>query len=113
MRQAATLLASVALLCIGAWGVLGQRNMIKICIGLTLMESAVILMLVALSWRPDAAAPILESGLESYTDPLPQALALTAIVIGAALTALALTLTVRVHQRFGTVDLNEIREKLR
>ncbi len=113
MRQPAAILAAVFLLCIGARGVLGHRNMIKICVSLTIMETAVILLLVALAWQPDAAAPILDPRVDQYVDPLPHALALTAIVIGAAVTALALALTVRVYQRFGTVDLSAVRKQLR
>ena len=113
MRQEAAIVAGVALLCIGIRGVLGSRNMIRICVGLSIMETAAILLIVALAWRPDAAAPILAPGLDRYVDPLPHALALTAIVIGAAVTALALALTVLVYRRFGTVDLAEVRRRLR
>lgn len=112
MRQVATLVTAVVILCLGAQAVLTRRNMVRICLGLSLMETAAILMVVTLAWNPGATAPILMPGTDSYVDPLPHALALTAIVIGASITALALALVVRVHRSVGTVNLEEVQRVL-
>lgn len=97
MIQEATYVAAVAVFSVGAYCVLTKRNLVKICIGLSIMETAVILIVVAMAYRPDSSVPIIEAGIERYVDPLPHALALTAIVIGAGVTAIALSLTVLIY----------------
>ena len=93
---------------IGILGLIIHRNMIQICVSLSVMESAIIIVLVALSYVPEAMAPILQGSSGPFTDPLPQALALTAIVIGAGILAIALSLTVAIYRTFGTTDLQVI-----
>ena len=105
MMQQATYIAAAIVFGIGLFGVLTQRDMIKICVSLSVMESSLIMTLVALAWLPDGTAPILVEGASVYVDPLPHALALTAIVIGAGVLSVALALTVLVHRRHGTTDI--------
>ena len=57
----------------------------------------------------DGSAPILADGFTSYSNPLPHVLMLTAIVVGVATTALALALTVRINEAYGTIEEDEIR----
>ena len=64
--------------------------------------------LVALAYLPGGAAPILDGGTSVYVDPLPHALALTAIVIGAGVLSVALALTVVIHRRYGTTDIGVV-----
>jgi multicomponent Na+:H+ antiporter subunit C len=105
---------------IGLYCALTKRNIIKIVIGLTVMEYSVNLFLVLIGYRKaasigDASAPILEKGmsifefLETSVDPLPQALVLTSIVIGLGVTALAIAICIRLYQRYGTFDISEMR----
>jgi len=100
---------------VGLYGVLSQKNLIKIIIGLGIMEYAVNIFLIMVGYRKDGKAPIMESGtgldkfLSGAVDPLPQAMVLTAIVINLAVLALAIAIAMRLYQKYGTYDITEIR----
>lgn len=96
---------------IGLYGVMVKRNLIKIVIGLCIMEYAVNLFFAVIGYRKGATAPIITRGFEKadFVDPLPQALVLTAIVIGLATTALLVAICVRIYQKHATFDVREIR----
>jgi len=113
MIEEANLAAALLVLAIGAFGLLARRNLIKICLALSLMETAVILLVVAMAYEPGVAAPILDAGVSRYADPLPHALALTAIVIAAAMNAIGLALAVRIHHTLGTLRIDEVQRRLR
>lgn len=99
------------LFAIGLYGVLVKRNLIKIIIGLIIMEYAIFLLFAIIGYRKGGTAPIITQGFENaiFVDPLPQALVLTAIVIGLATTALIVSIAVRIYQKYGTFDIREIR----
>ena len=88
--------------------VLTEKNLIKVIAGINIFESALVLLLVLISYRDYGTAPILDQSYEVVVDPIPQALALTAIVIGASTTALMLALTIKLYKKYGTVDIDEI-----
>jgi len=104
-----------ALFLIGLYCVLTKKNTVKIVVGLGVMEYATNLFLVLLGYRKDGVAPILDRAtdplefLARSVDPLPQALVLTAIVIGLGVTAMAITLCIRLYEKYGTFDISEIR----
>ncbi len=105
-------LSIVLLFCIGLWAVLGGRNLIRKIIGLSLLNSAVVILFV-LGGRIGAdAAPILtkSGGGAVVVDPVPQALMLTAIVVGLSISAVALILAVKIHRAYGTLDIEAIEE---
>ena len=105
-------LLSCLLFAIGLYGVLVKRNLIKIIIGLTIMEYATFLFFAVIGYVKEGKPPIIIKGLEEgvvLVDPLPQALVLTAIVIGLATTALIVSIAVRIYERYGTFDVREIR----
>lgn len=85
------------LLILGIWGMLTQKNLFKMVIGFTVMDSGIHLIIVSLGYIKDKTAPILDSAVNlkdaaaQVVDPIPSALVLTAIVIGLAVTALMLT----------------------
>jgi multisubunit Na+/H+ antiporter MnhC subunit len=99
------------LFCIGLYCVLRKRNIIKIIIGLGIIEYAVNLFFVLIGYRIHGRAPILakEQEILNMVDPLPQALVLTAIVIGLATTALMVAIAIRIYEKFGTFDITKIR----
>ena len=104
---------AIGLVLIGIYAMIAQHNLMRAILGLVIVESGVNLFLVAVGFRNDAAAPIIEPGVTSaMVDPLPQALVLTAIVIGFGVLALALALLVKVHQTSGTLDTREISRSL-
>lgn len=103
----------LALFLLGVWGLVRQDNLIKNVIALNLVSSALVILFVWLGSLSGSAAPILVEKAAEVVDPLPQALMLTAIVIGICLTALALLLAVRIHRSYGTLDIRRIERILR
>ena len=100
---------------IGLYCAVVKKNMVKIVIGIVIMEYAVNIFLIMLGYRHDGVAPILERGavaetvLQRAVDPLPQALVLTSIVISLATLALMIAVCLRVYGKYGTFDTTEIR----
>ena len=104
---------SIVLLLIGLYGLMAKRNLIKKIIGLYILDGGVILYFVSVGYRSDASAPILEKGVEMVVvDPIPQALMLTAIVIGICVTALALSIAVKIYEKYQTLDVEELKRNL-
>lgn len=116
----ANYLASAALFCIGLHAVLARRNMIKMVMGLSLMEGSTYLFMISLSYRAGSTAPVLLNpppGQSTSTlahgnvaDPVLQNFCLTAVVIGVAVTAVFLSVVVRIAQHYRTLDSDRVRE---
>jgi len=107
---------------IGLYCAVVKKNLVKIVIGLAIMEYAVNLFLIMLGYRAGGTAPIigrgdLEAGaqrvadhfINSAVDPLPQALVLTSIVISLGSLALLISICIRLYGKYGTFDITEIR----
>ncbi len=106
-------ITSVLVILIGMYAVLVKRNIIKIVIGLSVIDSGVHLLLIAIGYFNNGTAPIFsKAGLtpDKMVDPVPQALVLTSIVIGLAVTAVALSLVIRLYDHHKTLDINKIRK---
>jgi len=100
----------VVLTFIGIVTVLMKRNLIKILLGINILESAVNLFLVSLGYRVGGVAPIFTlAPSELMVLPTPQALTLTSIVIGVATSALVLSFAMVLKKKYGTVDIDKIR----
>ena len=103
-------IAVVALILIGLYALVFKRNLIKMVIGITLIESGVNLFLITLGYRKESIAPIYTSspgGIMAF--PVPQALTLTSIVIGVAVIALMLSLVMHIYRHYGTLDARKVR----
>ncbi|MFO7976192.1 MAG: sodium:proton antiporter [Candidatus Hydrogenedentota bacterium] len=104
----------IVLFSLGIYCVLVKRNIIKIVLGIAIAEYAVNLFFILASYRVGGAVPIFEPGSRldapPMVDPLPQALVLTAIVIGLATTALTAAIAMRIYDKYGTYDIDEIKE---
>jgi len=103
-------IAVIGLILVGLIAVVFKRNLIKIVIGITLIESGVNLFLITLGYRENSIAPIYTSspgGLMSL--PVPQALTLTSIVIGVAVLALMISFIVHIYRHYNTLDASKIR----
>ncbi|OYT59495.1 cation:proton antiporter [Euryarchaeota archaeon ex4484_178] len=95
---------------IGLYAALFKRNLIKIVIGVSLIESGVNLFLVSLGYREGGIAPIYTNAPSTYMVlPTPQALTLTSIVIGVATTAMLLAFCVVIYRYYGTLDSKKVR----
>jgi len=105
-------LLTLILFCVGIYGLLSKRNMIKMIMGLIIVENAVNLFFILVGYRRNGRAPILspDALITQMVDPIPQALVLTAIVIGLATTALLIALAMRLYGKYGTYDIAKIRE---
>ncbi|MCD6117210.1 NADH-quinone oxidoreductase subunit K [bacterium] len=103
---------AVVLFAIGLYGVIVKRNLIKIIISLMIMEYAINLFLALIGYRTGGVPPIVDIGNQHalYVDPLPQALVLTAIVIGLGTTALLVSFAVRIFEKYDTFDVRKIRK---
>jgi len=108
-------LAVILLIAVGMYAVVFKRNLIKIAIGITVVESGVNLFLITLGYREGGVAPIytnLPPGVVipgGMVLPIPQALTLTSIVIGVAILALMLSFIIRIYQYYGTLDSRKVR----
>jgi multicomponent Na+:H+ antiporter subunit C len=107
-------IGAFGLVLIGLYIILVKRNLIKVIIGLGILDTGVNLFLISVGYITKGTAPIFsKTGIDSerMVDPVPQALVLTAIVIGVAVLALALSLAIRLYQNYGTLNLRKIREQ--
>ncbi|KPU63966.1 monovalent cation/H+ antiporter subunit C [Thermococcus sp. EP1] len=103
--------ASIALILIGFYAILAKRNILKMLVGLSIMETGVNLLLISVGYVSGKSAPILTEGVtpNNAVDPIPQALVLTAIVIGVATTAMALSVVINLYEKYKTLNVEEIR----
>ena len=101
-----------ALFCIGLYGVLRKRNLVKIIISLGIIEYSMNLFFILLGYRYHGRSPIeaQTQDIMNMVDPLPQALVLTSIVIGLAVTALIISIAIRIYEKYGTFDITKIRK---
>jgi multicomponent Na+:H+ antiporter subunit C len=107
---------SVYLLClvlfsIGVYCVLRKRNLIKIIIGIGIIEYAVNLFFVLLGYRSQGRAPIFsrDQAVSNMVDPLPQAMVMATMVIALPVVVIAVSLAVRIYEKYGTFDITKIR----
>ena len=95
----------------GLYGVITRRNLIKIAVSLSIMEISIFLFFALIGYVDGGIAPIVDPAdpVKTYVDPLPQALVLTAIVIGLATTAMMMAIIIRLYRKYGTFDIREIK----
>lgn len=101
---------------IGFSNLLLQRNLIKKIIGLNIMDTAMYLFLALKGYIEGRKAPVVVDGVQSveaYVNPIPSGLVLTGIVVSVSVTALMLSLTIRLYRRYRTLDLDEITTRLK
>ena len=98
------------ILIVGLYAVISKTNLIKKLIGLSIFQSAVFLMYITMDKVEGGTAPIIQAGVEDqiFSNPLPQVLILTAIVVGVSTLALGLAMVVRINECYGTIEENEI-----
>ena len=99
------------LLMIGFYAVIAKRNLVKKLIGLSLFQASVFLLYITMGKVDGGTAPIFSStGNAIFSNPLPQVLILTAIVVGISTTALGLGIVVRLKEEYGSIEEHEIQE---
>lgn len=105
------IILSFIILLIGLYGLATGKTVIKSIICLSIIQTAIVFLLLGLSYLSEASVPILTEDTIVMVDPLPQALMITTIVIGAAITALALSFSIKIFQKFGTLNWHELMRK--
>ncbi len=107
---------AIMLFGIGFTMLLFQRNLIKKLIGMNIMDTGVFLFLASMGFIEGRKAPIITDGIQSaqaYINPVPAGLVLTGIVVSVSVTAIMLSLSVRLYKRYHTLELDEIYEMSR
>lgn len=108
-------IVSVIFFVIGFANLLLHPNLIKKIIGFNIMDSGTYLFLADMGYIKGRVAPIIVDGVQSssaYINPIPSGLVLTGIVVSVSVTALMLSLTIRLYKRYGTLNLDEISTRL-
>jgi len=114
--SAIVLCSGLGLILIGLWGMLTQRNIIRMIIGFSLLDTGIHMVMIAIGYVTGGTAPIIDATVPAaeaatrVVDPLPSALVLTAIVIGLGVTAVMLSFAVRIYQTRRTLNIDECTE---
>jgi len=108
-----SVIAGFLLLIVGLWGIISQKNIIKMIISFSIIDTSIHLLLVAIGYIRNRTAPIIDSAVnkseavDRITDPVPQALVLTAIVIGVGITALLLTYALKLFRQNRSLEIDQ------
>ena len=102
------------ILSVGLYAVISKTNLIKKLIGLSIFQSAVFLMYITMDKVEGGTAPIIQAGVtdQIFSNPVPQVLILTAIVVGVSTLALGLAIIVRISECYGTIEEQEILDEM-
>ena len=98
----------IILMMLGLYIVVSRGNLVKKIVGLNIFQTSVFLLYISLGKVSGGTAPILTGKPETFSNPLPHVLILTAIVVGIATTALGLALVVRIRESYGTIEEDDI-----
>ena len=104
-------LTAVLLFSIGFCMLLFSRNLIKKVIGLDIMDTGVFLLLASRGYITGRTVPIIVDGvttMERYINPIPAGLVLTGIVVSVSVSALMLSLTVRIYRTYRTLNVDQL-----
>lgn len=106
---------AIILMLIGLYALIAKQNLVKKLIGLNIFQTAIFLFYISLGEVRGGTAPIyLPEGVDAlYVNPLPHVLILTAIVVGVSVTAVGLSLIVRIHEEYGDIDEADLVQELR
>ena len=112
----------ILLMMIGFHAMTGKTNLVKKVVGMNIFQWSIILFIVSLAAKQGATIPIVLGSHDhevvpiveasQYVNPLPHVLMLTAIVVGLATTGVALALLLRIYKRYGTLEEDELLEKI-
>ena len=97
------------LIVIGLAIIVLKKNLIKIVIGMGILDSGINLLLISIGYRVNGTAPIFSDNSTYFVDPIPQALTLTSIVIGACVTTLALSIVIKINKHYNSIESDDIR----
>lgn len=99
------------IMAVAVYGLIVSDNLIRKVMCLNIIESTVILTFLTTGFAEEYVAPIIDETTRNYVDPIPQALMLTAIVIGVCFNSLAIAVIVKVFQKNNTLNVSELNER--
>lgn len=110
----------VILMMIGFYAMIGKRNLVKKLLGMNIFQTAIILFYVSMGVKRGGGIPIVDKheallhGVNAahIDNPLPHVLMLTAIVVSVSVTGVALAIMQRIYREYGTLEEDEILEKI-
>lgn len=105
------ILVPLLIMAVAMYGVCVSKSIIKSIICFNIIQAAIILLYIVFASSTGSEIPIISEFISDIVDPLPQALMITAIVISASVTALALMITVKVFHYYGTLNWNDLSKK--
>jgi len=112
----------IILMMIGMYGIIVKKNLMKKIIGMSILQTAVILFYVSIGAKKNATIPIIEHGHDTghaavqathFINPLPHVLMLTAIVVAVATLGVALALAIKIYKQYNTLEEDELIEILK
>jgi multicomponent Na+:H+ antiporter subunit C len=110
------LATGLALIIIGLWGMLNQKNIIRMIVGFSLIDTGVHMVMIAVGYVTGGTAPIIDAAVTAseaarrVVDPVPSALVLTAIVIGLGVTAVMLSYAVSIYRAKKSLSIDDCSE---
>ncbi|MFC1962193.1 cation:proton antiporter subunit C [Chloroflexota bacterium] len=106
----------VILLCVGFYGMLSKRNLLKKLIGMNIFQTAIFLFFIEGSTKSGATVPVLDPRFgtdpANYINPLPHVLILTGIVVGLSLTGVALAFLINIRRNYHSLDERVIMKEM-
>jgi multicomponent Na+:H+ antiporter subunit C len=116
----------IAFVVLFLWGffiMVTHPNIVKKLIGMYLVQTSILLLLVSIGVKQDATVPILQGSdavlstadqmtPAEYTNPLPHVLTLTAIVVQVATLGVSLALVTAIYRKYGSLDEDEILQRI-
>lgn len=106
-------ICSIILVVIGVYAMIKRKNLVKIVIGMAVMGFGINLLTITIGYNKNGTAPVFTQGElmadSIFVDPIPQVLALAVIIIGACFIAVSLSLIVKFHEKYGTLDADRLR----
>lgn len=102
---------SLILFFVGIYGLSARRNILKSIISLGIVQAAIILFFVSMDADSSSVPPIGKSFSQIPSDPVPQALMITAVVIGISVTAVSLTMFISLYRKYATTNWSKARRK--
>ncbi len=104
------------LVIIGLWGMLTRKNLFRMILAFSIVDTGIHLIIVSIGYIKDRTAPIFDDAVSTQdavnrvVDPIPSALVLTAIVIGLAVTAVMLAYAIQMYKSKHTLDISKYEE---
>jgi multicomponent Na+:H+ antiporter subunit C len=103
---------AIGIFFLGLYGAMTQKNILKTIMSVGIMDIGAITFFMMANRPEDPIPPVYPNDWQRMSDPVPQALMITAIVIGVSVIAMCLAMYMRVAYRYGTTDWNILIKRL-